>query len=141
VRLDTVRIDASLNSMRCSLMSSVKAIKTILLVALALFSLEPLSLSVFTKEVFSRTARPIPPLLNSASHDDSTAGKIDFPATTAVHFDLQISGELMPRSGGFLTAKENAGVSPRSVIVVRHFSTMIFAPKVPRYIFKSVLNI
>jgi hypothetical protein len=43
-----------------------------------LLSLESLSLTLFTNEVFSRTARPIPPLLNSASHDDATAGKIDF---------------------------------------------------------------
>ena len=121
-------------------MSSVNTTKTILLAALALLSLESLSLSLFTNGVFSRTARPIP-LLNTASHDDARAGKIDFPATTAVHFDLQISGELMPRPAGFLTAKETAGVSPRSVIVVRHFPTMIFAPKVPRYISKSVLNI
>ena len=115
-------------------------VKTILLAALALFSLGSLSLSFFTNEVFSRTARPIA-LLNTASDDDARAGKIDFPATTAAHFDLQISGELMPRPGGFLTAKESAGVSPRSVIVVRDFSTMIFAPKVSRYISKSVLNI
>jgi hypothetical protein len=115
--------------------------KTILLAALALLSLESLSLTLFNKEVFSRTARPIPPLLNTASHDDARAGKIDFPATTAAHFDLQISGELMLRPAGFLIAKEAAGVSPRSVIVVRHFSTMIFAPKVPHYISKSVLNI
>jgi hypothetical protein len=116
-------------------------VKTILLAALALLSLESVSPSLFTQGVFSRTARPIPPLLNTASSDDARAGKIDFPATTAAHFDLQISGELMPGPGGFLTAKENADVSPRGVLVVRHFSTMIFAPKVPRYISKSVLNI
>jgi hypothetical protein len=120
-------------------MSSIKTMKTILLAALALLSLESLSLSLFTKGVFSQTARPFAPLLNTASHDHAGAGKIDFPATTAAHFDLQIFGELMPRPAGFLTAKEN--VSPRSVIVVRHFPTMIFAPKVPRYISKSVLNI
>jgi hypothetical protein len=92
-----------------------------LLAALALLSLESVSLSLFTQGVFSRTRRPIPP--------------------AAAHFDLQISGELMSRPEGFLTAKENAGVSPRGVIVVRHFSTMVLAPKVPRYISKSVLNI
>ena len=116
-------------------------VKTILLAALVLLSLESLSLSLFTKGVLSRTARPIPPLLNAAPHDDASAGEIDFPATTAAHFDLQISGELTPRSGGFLTAKETAGVLPRRVIVVPHFSTMIFTPKVSRYISKSVLNI
>jgi hypothetical protein len=137
VRLDTARIDASLKSSVYSFMSFVK---TILLAALVLLSFESFSLSLFTKGVLSRTARPIPPLLNAAPHDDASAAKMD-PARTAAHFDLQMYGELTPRSGGFLIAKETAGVLPRRVIVVPHFSTMIFTPKLSRYISKSVLNI
>jgi hypothetical protein len=116
-------------------------VKTILLAALVLLSLEFLSPSLFTNGVFSRTAPAIPALLKAASHDHASAAKIDFPATKAAHFVLEMDGELTPRSGGFLTAKETAGVSPRIVIVVRHFSTMIFAPNVSRCISKSVLNI
>jgi hypothetical protein len=119
----------------------MSCVKTILLAALVLLSLEFLSPSLFTNRIFARTAQPIPPLLKAASHDDGSAAKIDFPATTAARFVLEMYGELTPRSGVFLTAKENAGVSPRSVIVVPHFFTMIFAPKVSRHISKSVLNI
>lgn len=108
---------------------------------LVLLSVEFLSLSLFTNEIFARTAQPISPLLKTASHDDASAAKIDFPVTTAARFVLEMYAELTPRSEGFLTAKVNAGVAPRSVIVVRYFFTMIFAPKVSRYIAKSVLNI
>jgi len=119
----------------------MSCVKTILLAALVLLSVEFLSLSLFANGIFARTAQPISPLLRTAPHDDASAAQIDFPATTAVRFVLEMYGELTPRSGDFLTAKENAGVSPRNVIVVPYLFTMIFAPKVSRYISKSVLNI
>ena len=119
----------------------MSCVKKILLAALVLLSLEFLSLGLFTNGIFSRTAEPIPPLQKAASHGDANAAKLDVPATTAAVFVLETYGELTPRSGGFLTVKETAGVSPRSVIVVPHCFRMIFAPKVSRYIAKSVLNI
>ena len=116
-------------------------VKTILLAALVLLSLEFLAPSFFTNRVFYRSAQPIPAQLQAASRDDAGAARIDIPATTAAQFALEMYGELTPRSAGFFTAKENPGVPPRRVIVVRQLFTMIFAPKVSRHISKSVLNI
>ena len=109
--------------------------------ALVLLSVEFLSLSLFTNEIFAWTAQPISPLLKTASHDDASAAKMDFAVTTAARFVLEMYGEPTPRSRVFLTAKENAKVSLRSFVVVRLFSRIILALKVSRYIAKSVLNI
>jgi len=116
-------------------------VKKILLAALVLSSVEFLSLSFFTNEIFARTAQPISPGLNTGAHGDAGAAKIDLPVTTAVGFVTAMYGELTPRSTGFLSANENAGIVPRNVVVVRYFFTTIFAPKVSRYIANSVLII
>ena len=115
--------------------------KKIFLAALILSSVEILSLSFVTNEIFAGTAQPILSFLNTASHRDAGAARIDFPATTVTRFVLAIYGEVTPRSEGFFTAKENPSVMPPSVAVMRYFFTMNFAPKVSRYIANSVLNI
>jgi hypothetical protein len=117
--------------------------KTILLAVLGLLSLEFFSPSLFTNGVFYRSAQPIPAALKATSHDNAGAAKakLNIPATTAADLVLETFGELTPRSEIVLIANENAGVATRSVIVVPHVFRVIFAPKVSRYISKSVLNI
>lgn len=118
-------------------------VKTILLASLVLLSLEFLSPSLFTNGVFYRSAKPIPAVLKASSHDNAGAAKakINNPATTAADLLLEIYGELTPRWESVLASNEKAGVAPRSVIVVPHEFSVIFAPKVSRYISISVLNI
>jgi len=119
----------------------MSTLKTIFLAALVSSSLGFLSPSFFTNGAIDRSAQPVTALPKAASHDVAGAAEIDIPATPAAHFILEMYGEVPPRSEGFLTTSENAGVPPRSVIVVPHLFTVIFAPKVSRYISKSVLNI
>jgi hypothetical protein len=105
-----------------------------------LLSFEFLSLGVFINGTFSWRNQHPPPSLKAASHMDDKAVKLDSPAKTEGRF-VERYGELTPRSGEFSTAKKNAGVSHRSFIVVPVFFRINLAPKVSRYIFKSVLNI
>jgi hypothetical protein len=121
-----------------SLMSRVKKI---LLASLAFFSLESLSPGFFNDGAFSWTTQHVPPLLKAASRANASAVKLDSPAKTNGRFVLERDGELTPHSGGFLAAIEKAGVSLRNFIVVPLFFRITLAPKVSRYIFKSVLNI
>jgi|SRR4030095_529025 hypothetical protein len=116
-------------------------VKKKLCVLSVLFSLEFLSLGFFTNGTFPWSTHYVPPLLKAASHTNASAVKLDSPAKTDDRFVLEMSDELKPRSGGFLTAKANAGVSFRRSMVVPLFFRIILAPKVSRYIFKSVLNI
>jgi hypothetical protein len=104
-----------------------------------LFSLEFLSLGLFTNGTFSWTRQYVPPLLKEALHTDASAVKLDSPAKTDGGFILESSGEPIPSSGVFLTAKENVGISHRSFVVSALFFKIILAPKVSRYISKSVL--
>jgi hypothetical protein len=106
-----------------------------------LFSLEFLSLGLFTNGTFSWTNQYVPPLLKAASHTDASAVKLDSPAKTDGRFVFESSGEPTSPSGVFLTAKENIGISLRSFVVSPLFFRNILAPKVSRYISKSVLNI
>ncbi|MGH7795356.1 MAG: hypothetical protein ACREQ2_10730 [Candidatus Binatia bacterium] len=109
---------------------------------LVLLSLQVLSQDLFSGGNFSPTDPPITPRLKAASHTLARAAKLDFPATPAGRFVLEMYGELTPRSGDFLSAKEPAGVSLRSFIVVPPSVRMIIlAPKVSRHLSKSVLNI
>lgn len=119
----------------------MSTLKTIFSAALVFSSLVFLSPNLFTNGAIDWSARPVTALPKAASHDVAGNAAIEIPATTAAHFILEIYGELPPRSESFLTASENAGVPARSVIVVPHLFTVIFAPKVSRYISKSVLNI
>ena len=117
-------------------MSRVKKKLSVLSV---LLSLEFLSLGVINGS-FSWSNQHLPPSLNAASYMDGKAAKLDSPPKIEGRF-VERYGELTPRSGDFLTAQKNAGVSHRSFIVVPLFFRINLAPKVSRYIFKSVLNI
>jgi hypothetical protein len=110
------------------------------LAALAvLFSLEFLFLGLFTNGTFSWTRQYIPPLLKEALHTDAGVVKLDSPAQTDGGFVFERYGELTPRSGEFLAAKETAEVFLQSFIVVPLSFRFILAPKVSRYLSKSVL--
>ena len=138
VSLDIAPLSATVNGTLHTFMSRAK--KTLFVLS-ALFSLEFLSLGFFTNGIFSWTARHVPPLLNAASHTNARAVKLDSPVRTDGRFVFEKYGELTPRSAGFLTAKENAEFRLRSVMVVPLRFRIILAPKVSRYIAKSVLNI
>ena len=110
------------------------------LAALAvLFSLEFLFLGLFTNGTFSWTRQYIPPLLKEALHTDAGVVKLDSPAQTDGGFVLERYSEVTPRSGEFLAAKEAAKVFLQSFIVVPLSFRFILAPKVSRYLSKSVL--
>ena len=119
-------------------MSRVK--KTALALAV-LFSLEFLSLGFFTNGTFSRGIHYVPPLLKAISHAHARAAKLDSLVKPDSRFVLKSSGEPIPLSGVFLTARENVGISNRSFVVSPLFFKSILAPKAPRYISKSVLNL
>jgi hypothetical protein len=110
------------------------------LVALAvLFSLEFLSLGLFTNGTFSWTNQYVSPLLKAVSYADASAVKLVSPAKTDGHFRFESSGQPTPPSGVFSTAKAIVGISHRSFVVSPFFLRTIFAPKVSLYISKSVL--
>jgi len=110
------------------------------LVALsALFALEFLSLGFFTKGTFSWDTHYVPRLPKAILYAHARAAKLDSPAKADDGFVLESSGEPTPSSGVFLTAKENIGISHRSFVVSPLFFQIILAPKVSRYISKSVL--
>jgi len=117
-------------------MSRVK--KTALALSV-LFSLEFLFLGLFTNGTFSSTNQYVPSLLKVALHADASAVKLDSPAKTDAGFVLERYGELTPRSGDFLAAKETAEVFLQSFIAVPLSFRIIPAPKVSRYLSKSVL--
>src|SRR4030095_3196267 len=74
-----------------------------------LFSLEFLSLGFFTNGTFPWSTHYVPPLVKAASHTHARAVKLDSPAKTDGRFALERYSEHTPRSGVFLTTKENAG--------------------------------
>src|SRR5437867_4139901 len=137
VSLDIPPINANLNPTSI-VMSRVK--KTALALSV-LFSLEFLSLGFFANGTFPWSTQHVLPLLKVASHTDAGAVTLDSPAKTDGRFVLERYSESTPRSGSFLTAKENTEVPLRSFVIARLFFRNILAPKVSRYIFKSVLNI
>jgi hypothetical protein len=102
-----------------------------------LFSLEFFSLGLFTNRIFSWTNQYVP----VAAHTDAGALKLVSPAKTDGGFILKSYGEPTPQSEAFLTATQKPGISIRSLVVSRLFLRIIFAPKVSRYISKSVLNL
>ena len=104
-----------------------------------LFSLEFLSLGLFTNGTFSWTDQYVPPLLKAVSHTDAGVVKLDSRRNLMALSFLRGIGELTPRSSGFLVTKEPAEVFLQSFIVVPLFFRIILAPKVSRYLSKSVL--
>ena len=106
-----------------------------------LLSLEFLSLGFFTNGAFSWSTY-FPPPVEAASHTHTRAVKVGSPAKTVNLFPLERYSEHTSLPVVFLTTKETAGVSlRRSRNFVRLFPKLILAPKVPRHIAKSVLNI
>ena len=95
----------------------------------------------FTNWTFFWSTQHVPRQLKAASHTDASAAKLDWPVKTDDRLVLERYYEPTPRAADFLTAKENTGVSLRSFAVAPGFFRIISAPKVSRYISKSVLNI
>jgi hypothetical protein len=119
-------------------MSRVKQKLSVLSV---LFSVEFLSLGVFTIGTFSWSTQHVPPLLEAASHAHARAVKLDSPPETDGRFVLESDGEPKAPSATFLTTNDPAQVFLRSFVVVPLFFRIILTPKVSRYISKSVLNL
>ena len=106
-----------------------------------LVSLGFLSLGLFTNRPLSWTSQYVPPLLNAASNIDARTVKLDSPSKADGRFVIESYGETIPPSGAFLAAKETVGISLRRFFVSALFLRTIFAPKVSRYLSKSVLNL
>ena len=107
------------------------------LVALAvLFTLEFLSLGLCTNGSFSWSNQYI----LAATQTDATTVKLGSPAKTDHVFVSGSYGEPTPRSA-MLNANESLEISARSFFVSPCFCRIILAPKVSRYISKSVLNL
>ena len=104
-----------------------------------LFSLEFLFLGLFPNRTFAWTNQYVPPPLKAASHTYAGIVKLNSPAKTDGASVLESYGEVTPRSGGFLAAKETAEVFLQSFIAVPLSFRFILAPKVSRYLSKSVL--
>jgi hypothetical protein len=115
--------------------------KKILFVVSVLFSGDFLCRPFLTYGTFSWTIQHIPPLLKAGSDVDAQLLKLDSPAKTDHRFALEMSDPLTSRSGDVLTAKANAEFPFTRSIAVPHRFRVILAPKVSRYIVKSVLNI
>ena len=98
----------------------------------------PLS-GVVPQRDFLRTNQYVPPLLRAASHTDARVVKLVSPAKTDGAPVLENYGEVTPGSGSFLAANETAEVFLQSFIVVPLSFRFILAPKVSRYLYKSVL--
>jgi hypothetical protein len=119
----------------------MSGVKKILFATLFLLLREFLSVSFFINQTFAWSDQRIPSLLNSAAPLAATATKFDSARKTHSQFVLERTGEVTTGTEGFLTAKENVGVSRRSLVVIAPYCRNIFAPKVSRYISKSVFNI
>lgn len=70
-----------------------------------------------------------------------SAAQLNFPAKTVRRFVFKGYTESTPRFAGFLTANVEAEFSVRNLASVPLGFGTILAPKVSRYISKSVLNI
>jgi hypothetical protein len=105
----------------------------------ALFSFEFLFLGLFTNATFAWTNRHIPLLLKAAEHAGDGAVKLESRAKTDVF--VEDYSEPTPRFGVFLAAKETVGIHLRNSGVSPLFFKITLAPKVSRYISKSVLNL
>jgi hypothetical protein len=115
--------------------------KKILFVVSMLFSAESICLPFLTYGTASWTIRHNPPLLKAASHRNTNTFKLESPAKTEGRSVLEISDEPTPRSVEFLTANAKPEYRFRSSMAAPHHFRTILAPKVSRYIAKSVLNI
>jgi hypothetical protein len=115
--------------------------KKIFFVVSVLFSAEFLCQPFLTDGRFSRIIRHIPAQIEAASRSNSSTVKSDSPAKTAGRLVLELPDEPNPRPAGFLTANAKADFPFRCSLAALHRFRTILAPKVSRYIAKSVLNI
>jgi hypothetical protein len=104
-----------------------------------LVGFEFLFLGLFTNGTFSWTGQYVPILIKEALHTDAGGVKLDSPAKPDGGCVIERYGELTSGSGSFLAAKETAEVFLRNFIVLPLSLRIVLAPKVSRYIFKSVL--
>lgn len=114
-------------------------VKNTALALSAWFSLEVLFLGLFPNGTFAWTSPYVPPLLKAALYTDAGVVKLVSPAQTDGAPVLESYGEVTPGSGSFLAANETAEVFLQSFIVVPLSFRFILAPKVSRYLSKSVL--
>lgn len=115
--------------------------KKTLFVLPALFGLEFLFLGFFTNGIFSWTVRHVTPLLKGAPRTPESTVELNFPAKTVRRCVLEGYTEPTSRSAEFLTPNQNAKFSLKNLTTVPLRFRIILAPKVSRYISKSVLNI
>jgi hypothetical protein len=115
--------------------------KKVLFVVSVMFSTEFLCLPLLTSGTFSSTVQRVPPVLKAASHRNANTFKSRSPAKTDGSSVLEVSDEQTPRPAGFLTTKANGEFHVKRSVAAPHRFRTILAPKVSRYIAKSVLNI
>ncbi|HXV78833.1 MAG TPA: hypothetical protein VEG60_03035 [Candidatus Binatia bacterium] len=107
------------------------------LAALAvLLGIELLSLGLFTSETSWSDQHTL-----AGARIDASAVKLGPPATSDGGLVFGSYVEPTPWSGVYLTAKDKPGMFGRSFGVSPPFFRIILAPKVSRYISKSVLNL
>ena len=99
-----------------------------------LFGIELLSLGLFTSGTSWSNQHTL-----AGAQSDASAVKLDSPGKTDGGLVFGSYVEPTPRSGVFLTARENVGISHRRLVVSPLFFKSILAPKVSRHISKSVL--
>jgi hypothetical protein len=107
----------------------------------ALFSLEFLSLGLLANGLFSWAAGHVPPLLNAAARINARAVTSDSRVKIDRVFVLEQYGESPAQPAGFITLRGNGEPSRRRAIAALRFAKIVLAPKISRYISKSVLNI
>src|SRR5262245_42509264 len=112
-------------------------VKKKLAAAAVLFSLELLSLGLFNNGTFFWRNQYV----LATTQTDVTTVKLGSPARTDDDFVFRSYGEPTPGSGIFLTAKGSLGIAVQSFVASPLFCRIILAPKVSRYISKSVLNL
>ena len=106
-----------------------------------LFSFGFMLLGFFAYGTFSWTTQHVSRSLKAAPRADASVVKQHSPAESGSRVDLKTYDQPTPRSEKFLTAGENADVSLGSFTIVPPHCRVTLAPKVSRYIAKSVLNI
>ena len=102
-----------------------------------LFSFGFMFLGFFAYGTFSWTTQHVSRSLKAAPCADASVVKQYSPAESGSRVDLKTYDQPTPRSEKFLTAD----VSLRSFTIVPPHYRVTLAPKVSRYIAKSVLNI
>jgi hypothetical protein len=136
------RLSLDIPPINVSLKHNFIAMARVKKTALALsawFSLEVLFLGLFPNGTFDWTNLYVPSLLKAAYHTDAGIGELVSPAKTDGASGFENYGEVTPGSGGFLAANETAEVFLQSFVVVPLSFRFILAPKVSRYLAKSVL--